>query len=66
MSEHNDGENEKKSFEWLTWCLRWLMLKWLAQINLIQRYTLRSDAWTKSRFSEDCVLLDVASMVKES
>jgi len=66
MSEHNDGENEKKSFEWLTWCLQWLMLKWLARINLIQRYTLRSDAWTKGRFSEDRVLLDVANMIKES
>ena len=44
------GGNEKRSFEWLTWCLRWLMLKWLARINLIQRCTLRRDAWTKGQF----------------
>jgi len=66
MSEHNDGGSEKKSFEYLTWCLRWLMLMWLARINLIQRCTLRSDAWTKNWFSWDCVLLDAASIVKES
>jgi len=32
MSEHNDGGNEKKSFKLLTWCLRWVMLRWLARI----------------------------------
>jgi len=34
--------------------------------NLLQRCTLRSDAWTKSRISWDRLLLGVASMVKES
>ena len=34
--------------------------------NLLQKCTLRSDAWTKSRISWDRLLLGVASMVKES
>jgi len=66
MSEHDDGGDGNKSFEWLTWCLRWLMLKWLARINLIQICTLQRDAWAKSQISWDRVLLGVASMIKES
>jgi len=65
MSSHNDGGNKEGSSEWFAWCLQWLMLKWLARINLIQRCVIRRDAWTKGRFSWNRVLLDVVGMVDE-
>jgi len=48
MSEHNDGEDEKKIFELLTRCLRWVVLRWLAQIFSFKDIGYKSDAWTES------------------
>ena len=50
MLQHNDGGNEKKSFELLTRCLRWVVLMWLAKIISFKDTGYKSDAWTKSQF----------------
>jgi len=50
MSEYNDGGNEKKSFELLAWCLRWVMLRWLARITSFKDANYEGDAWSKGRF----------------
>jgi len=48
--EHNDEGDEKKTFELLTRCLRWVVLRWLARIISFQDTGYKSDAWTESQF----------------
>jgi len=50
MLEHNDEGDGKKSFELLTRCLRWVMLRWLARIIAFKDTSYKSDAWTESQF----------------
>jgi len=50
MSERNDGGNEKKSFELWTWCLQWVMLRWLTRIISFKDADYEGDAWTKGQF----------------
>jgi len=50
MLEHNDERDEKKSFELLTRCLRWVVLSWLARLISFKDTNCKSDAWTKSQF----------------
>jgi len=42
-------EMKRKVFEFLTWCLRWVMLRWLARIISLNDADFEYNAWTKGR-----------------
>jgi len=45
MLQPIDGGNERKSFELLKGCIRWLVLKWLARMIPIKDTRYKSGAW---------------------